>query len=202
MKKRLIAIHVVSIILLLAIGFFIGQYALRYIYIVPQSLRPQIIQQQEVDSTVVDKEGFAVLIPTGWREVVPIQGVSATVANVSEEVSDETLKKMNFKTNYSITYDNLQNKTKQDYISNLKNSLKQMMPGILFLTEKNMTINGNDGYAIEAQVAQRGADISVLIVLVKGKNQDMWTIAFNTGKSNWNTYKEGFYQIAQSFTVK
>jgi len=201
MKKRQIALHVVIGIVLLAIGFFLGQYALRYIYIVPPSLRPPVVKP-EIKDVTLEKEGFSIIVPAGWKEVTAMQGVSATIANISEEITDPALKKINFRTNYSITYDNLKNKTKKDYVAGFKTTLKQVMPGILFLTEKDLVVNGNDGYVIEASLNQRGADINVLIILAKGKNQDIWTVAFNTGKANWEKYKDGFYQIAQSFTVK
>lgn len=201
MKKRMIALHLLMILILLAVGFFVGQYALKYIYIVPQSLRPQVVKP-ELKDIVLEKEGFSIMVPAGWREVQAMQGVSATIANLSEEITDAALKKINFRTNYSVTYDTLKNKTKKDYVAGIKTTLKQMMPGILFLVEKDYMINGNDGYVIEAQLNQRGADINVLIVLIKGKNQDIWTIAFNTGKVNWAKYKDGFYSVAQSFIVK
>ena len=201
MKKSTVILQVVIGIVLLAIGFFLGQYALKYIYIVPQSLRPTVVKP-ELKDVMLEKEGFSIVVPAGWKEIPAMQGVSATVANLSEEITDPTLQKINFRTNYSVTYDNLKNKSKKDYVAGIKVALKQLMPGILFLTEKDLVVNGNDGYVIEAELNQRGADISVLIVLLKGRNQDMWTIAFNTGKINWSKYKDGFYKIAQSFIVK
>jgi len=201
MKTRQVIITVSTVVISLCVGFFIGQYALRYIYIIPPSLRPTLVQP-EIKDVVMEKEGFSIVVPAGWREIQAMQGVSATVANVSEEITDPALKKINFRTNYSITYDNLKNKTKKDYVMNIKTVLKQIMPGIVFAKEQDQAINGNDGYIVEATLNQRGADINVLIVLIKGKNQDMWTIAFNTGKANWDKYKDGFYKIAQSFIVK
>lgn len=201
MKTKSVITTTVTVVVSLFVGFFIGQYALRYVYIIPQSLRPPLVQPETKD-IAMEKEGFSIIVPVGWHEVSAMQGVSATVANLSEEIKDPALKKINFRTNYSVTYDDLKNKTKKDYVANIKTVLKQIMPGIVFSKEQDQVVNGNDGYVIEATLNQRGADINVLIVLVKGKNQDMWTIAFNTGKANWDKYKDGFYKIAQSFIVK
>ncbi|MDD5031418.1 MAG: PsbP-related protein [Patescibacteria group bacterium] len=154
------------------------------------------------EDEILNKEGFSVIVPRGWKEAVAPTGVSAMVVNTGEEITDPALQKINFKSYYSVSYDTLGERTRGEYVAYIKEVVKQFAPTIIFSAEEDLKINGRDVYKLEADITQQGADFKVLIFLISGKGDDIWNMSFNSGLANWDKNKESFNRIMESFTTK
>jgi hypothetical protein len=203
-KKIIISIFVLILIIGLGIGWFLGRGGYRGSEKTAQlnEENDNIYQGAARQDETLDRGGFSVLIPMGWKEVSAPTGVSAMVANAGEEINDPALQKINFHSYYSVSYDTLKERTMEDYASYIKSMIAEFAPGIIFSLEQNTIINGNNAYKIEADLNQQGTDFKVLVFLIKGKDDDVWNMSFNSGFSNWGKNEEEFARIAGSFIVK
>lgn len=194
-NKILIAI---IIILVLAIGIGIGIYFSR------GDKAPKSIYGPEAKEggARLEKEDFSISMPEGWAEMGAPTGISAMVVYSSEKIIDPAAQKINFRTYFSVVYDMLAGKTLEEYIQSVKDILPQSIPGIVMTHEESSSIDNREAYFIEAEFTQKNIDFKILLTLTKGKEQDIWIISFNTAASNWDIYKDLFYQIAKSFKVK
>ncbi|MEW5805375.1 MAG: hypothetical protein AB1721_01440 [Patescibacteria group bacterium] len=165
----------------------------------PESQNQVEEKNQEI---MLVKNGFSVLIPDGWKETGAPAGVSAMVSYVDEQIADPAVKKINFKTYYSVQYDVLQGQALVEYAGIVKNQLGQVIPEISFQSQEAIKINNYEAYTLEAELNQQGVDFKVLMIIIKGNQDDVWTIAFNTPKSKWQEYQDLFQSIAKSFEVK
>lgn len=166
-----------------------------------QYVPPHSIEGESKDITIM-KDDFSIKIPQGWRETAPQAGVSLMVVNVEEEITDSVAKKVNFKSYYSVGYDTKQGKTNEEYMAYTKQVLQQVAPGIVITSEDATIINANNAYIMEAEVVQQGANYKIMIALIQGENDDVWSVSFNTPKSMWNSYQGLFYNILNSFTLR
>lgn len=202
-------IFTLSVIIALAIGFGAGSYLPKYQSSVKAKQEAAALAQKQAEmeeqlkqDRILDKEKFAIAIPAGWAEVPAMPSTSATVMFVKEEVTNETLKEINFKSYYAITYDTLNKRSLTGYSEYLKGTLQRLLIGMKFTWDKSEKINELEARVIEAEATQKGADFKVLIFVIKGQNEDVWTISFNTGKDSWDKYKDTFYSIGRSFQAK
>ena len=200
----------VVILAILGIGVGTGYYVAKTnIFSKPSSgesqeefgLSPES-NQVSLQEYTLEKEDFSINVPAGWKEASPPSGVSAMVVNVKEQPTEEAAKRINFKSYFAISYDTLEGKTREKYLEDYKHKLKEILPGIVFVSENSGSIDEKDAYFIEADLTQQGVDFKVFLVLVRGKGDDIWTISFNTLKSDWPEYKDLFYQTAESFKVR
>lgn len=159
-------------------------------------------ENQPSQDNTVKANDFSLQAPSGWQQVTPPNGVSALLVNNGEEIIDEGAKKINFRSYFSVGYDTFKERSQEEYVKYIKDSLAQALPGIAFVDERSNTINGKDAYFIEAELNQKDTDFKVLIVLIQGGKDDVWTISFNTTKNYWPNYKDLFYRVAESFTTK
>jgi len=205
-KKKLfiISIFVFILIIGLSIGWFLGRGGSRDGGEKAQNNggSDSIFQGAARQDEILDKGGFSVLVPMGWKEIPARTGVSAMVVNSGEEITDQALQKINFRSYYSASYDTLGERTIEEYIVYIKDVVRRFAPDIVFVSEENLKINNNDAYKIEADLNQQGANFKVLIFLIRGKNNDIWNMSFNSGVVNWEKNKAEFIRIAQSFTIK
>ncbi|MFA4941360.1 MAG: hypothetical protein WC582_02025 [Patescibacteria group bacterium] len=206
MKKNLtiILIFIVILVVGLGIGWFLGRGGYDGNEKTAQFNEgsDDIFQGAARQDEVLERGGFSVLIPMGWKEVAAPTGVSAMVVNAGEEVSDPALQNINFRSYYSVSYDTLKEKTIEEYSAYIKNMVKEFAPNIVFTPEENIKINANDAYKLEADLNQQGANFKVLIFLIKGKDDDIWNMSFNSGAMDWEKNREEFDRIAQTFTIK
>lgn len=145
---------------------------------------------------------FEVNLPAGWRQTAPAIGASAMAVSVDEHINDPAAKKINFQSYFAVSYDTLQDKSMSEYLQIVKNGLQQTIPGVVFTKDQDMTINGRSTHAIEAELTQQGVNFKILMVIIAGQEKDVWVMSFNTTKSSWDGYKETFYSIANSFSLK
>lgn len=198
MKNKILT--AIIIVLVLAIGIGIGIYFSGG----DKDKGPKSIYGPEAKEggARLEKEDFSISMPEGWAEMGAPTGVSAMVVCTSEEITDPAAQKINFRTYFSVVYDVLAEKTLEEYIQSAKDILPQSIPGIVMTHEENSIIDNQDAYFIEAEFTQRGIDFKILLTVIKGREQDVWIVSFNTAVSNWDNYKDLFYQIAKSFKVK
>lgn len=160
------------------------------------------IEEQLKQERVLAKDEFSLKMPAGWAEVPAMPSTSATVMFVKESVENAALQKINFKSYYAVTFDTLNKRSLTGYVAYLKGTLQKLLLGIKFISDKAEKIGGLEARVIEAEVTQKGADFKVLIVVIKGPDDAVWTISFNTGKDTWDKYKDSFYDVARSFQLK
>jgi len=184
----------------LSIGWFLGRDRNRGNLKAGQNIIGE--QRAAQEDEILEKDGFSVMVPKGWQEVGTPTGVSVMVANAGEEISDPALQRINFKSYYSVSYDKMGERTRDEYIAYIKNMVKQFAPGINFSSEEDLSINGQDAYRLEADLTQQGANFKVLIFLIRGKNDDIWNMSFNSGLDNWEKNEAEFNRIAESFKAK
>ena len=147
-------------------------------------------------------DDFDINLPAGWRQTAPAMGASAMAVNANEHIDDPAAQKINFKSYFAVSYDTLQGKNMSEYAQTVKSGLQQAISNAVFTKEQDMTINGRSARAMEVELTQQGVNFTILMVIVKGQGDDVWVMSFNTTKSSWEGYKETFYDIANSFSLK
>lgn len=181
-------IVIVIIILILALGAVAGVYLIN--------------KKSNDEGTLLEKNDFSVYIPEGWIETNPPAGVNTMIIAAEEDIAGTPAEKINFRTYYSVIYDNLSENSKEDYIATSKKSLVDAIPGLEITEENSETINDRDVYFMEAEFNQRDVNFKSLITIVSGEEDDIWIISFNTMKDNWKKYKDIFYDVSESFELK
>ncbi len=147
-------------------------------------------------------DDFEISLPVGWQQAAPPVGASAMAVDNNEEISDPAAQKINFKTYVAVSYDTLQGKSLSEYLQSIKGQLQQALPGTVFSQEHDAVINSRTARAFEVDLTQQGASFKILIVAIKGEDDDVWTMSFNTLQNSWMAYQETFSGIANSFKLK
>ncbi|MBU1922454.1 hypothetical protein KKD84_04540, partial [Patescibacteria group bacterium] len=127
---------------------------------------------------------------------------AAIAVNQNETIKNEAARRINFTSYFSVSYDSLQERTKEEFVQYVKGALAQVASNINYTLEKDIAVDSMDAHALEFELTQQGADFAVLMVLVYGDNGDVWAVSFNTVKEKWDEYKPMFYQTADSFRLK
>lgn len=197
MKNKVIIAVIVVILIIFAgvVGYF-------YRGAIEETASTNSGVYREVEKNQLVKDNFSVTVPDGWREMAAPVGVSAMVVNTAEKITDPAAQKINFQTYYSISYDVLGGKTGEEYVSYLKDSLKQILPDINFIGDYPQNFDGREVLFIESEVVQRGIDFTLISALFRGANNDMWIISLNTTKDKASDYKDLFEDIVKSFKLK
>lgn len=200
---------VLSVIIALVLGIVIGSFIPKIQASMQEKKDAELLAQKQAQieeqlkqDRVLSKNEFSVKMPAGWAEVPAMPSTSATVMSVKEVPSTDALKKINFKSYYAVTFDTLNKRSLVGYVAYLKGTLQKLLLGIRFISDKTEKIGGQEARVIEAEVTQKGAEFKVLIVVIKGTKDDVWTLSFNTGKDTWDKYKDSFYDIARGFKLK
>jgi len=189
-KKTLIvsAILIVILIIIILVYFLI--------------LKPSAIDNGSgIPKKIIENKFFSVKLPEGWIEVEPVYGSIATVVKNQELINDTYAQKLNFRSYYSVLRDTVGDKTEQEYLEEIKNSLKKNFTDIMISDGEIKESNGAKIYFMESKLNEQNVDFTILLA-VNIKDQDVWTISFNTLSEKWEEYKDIFYQIADSFERK
>jgi len=160
----------------------------------------QINVEQAQNKLVTDD--FEISLPEGWQKTEPAIGTSAMAVNGDEKLNDLAAQKINFRSYFAVSYDILQGKDLSEYSQGIKSQLQQIISNPVFTQEHDTTINGKAARAFEADFIQQGVNFKILMVAVKGVDDDVWVISFNTLQSSWAEYREIFSDIAGSFSLK
>lgn len=196
MKKTLFILIVILVIAVAVFGFYYLRGDER------NYGEENYVPQPEEQEIFLVKDDFSLLLPQGWRESAGFQGVAAMAINAEEEITDSDAKKINFRTYYSVTYDVLQGRTLEDYAEYVKESLRQLLVSVDFVSEGARNLSGREVYGIEMELFQQGINFKVLTLLIKGEEDDVWLVSFNTVKDNWDQYQDLFQEIAASFKTR
>ncbi len=212
MKNKNTILIILGIILIILIGFYwISQNRLNIKNSGQQNqngviteetgagVNNQVNNKQSQNKIITDD--FSVNLPDGWEQTSPGMGISAMAVKINEEIGDPAAQKINFQSYFAVVYDTLQGKSIKEYLQTVKNQLLQVVPDVVFNKEQDIMINGKPAHTIEAELVQQGINFKVLMVLIEGKEGDVWTISFNTTKSNWEENGEIFYSVANSFVL-
>lgn len=204
MKNKTVvsALTLIVIIIVVVTGFYSGQRNTGEPNQTSTTKSPTQGADQSASAGKIVTDDFSLDVPEGWQKTVETMGASAMVVSVQDPVSDPAAEKINFKSYFAVLYDNLGEKTIQDYAAETKQSLEENIESVVFNEEKEFVINNQPAYRIEAEITQQGVNFKVLLVLIKGQGEDIWIISFNTTQSNWEGYQEIFYATAESFTLK
>jgi len=161
---------------------------------------PSFKPEKEIGNkeNILKKNNFSINLPEGWVEVAALMGASATAVDSNEKIDDVKAQRINFRSYFSIVYDNLGQRTKEQYYQEIKDSLKNAFSGIVFPQEEKGLVDNKDVYFLEAEFSQQEVDFYVMLAINIGE-KDVWIVSFNTLKTSWNNYKDIFYQTARSF---
>jgi len=185
--------------LIIAIGLIIILAGLVLIYFF--ALKPSIVGNTETQKDIVENEFFSVKLPEGWIEIDPVFESSVMVIKQEEQINNAKAQEINFRSYYSVLQGAYDKESEQDYLSEVKNSLKQSFTGIIVSNEEVRETENGKIYLIESKFNQQDIDFRVLLS-VSIKDQNAWIVSFNTLEEKWEEYKNLFYQIAESFKIK
>ena len=205
MKKTIVSILIIAGV---ALAVFLGVYFTKQNKPAVDSVKntaqenpsSQINTEQMQNKMVTDD--FEIVVPDGWKQTAPAMGSSAMAVKINENLNDPAAQKINFQSYFAVSYDTLQDKNMSEYVQIVKNGLQQTIPGAIFTKDQDMTINGKSAHAIEAELTQQGVNFKILMIAITGEEKDVWVMSFNTTKNSWDIYKETFYSIANSFSLK
>jgi hypothetical protein len=165
--------------------------------------RPDLPKVVNNESRVVIKDAFSLEAPANWLEGASIPGVSLMMVNNSEEISSPAAKKINFRSYFSVSYDQLKEKTLAEYTRWLKEEdLTRLISGISFRDEETITLDGRTAAVFKADFKQQGVDFTLLMFIIASGEQDVWLVSLNTLAESFAGYEDLFYEIAGSFRVK
>lgn len=164
-------------------------------------------EKEVLEETRLLKNDFELILPPGWQEATSsLEEILAIGIDAQEDIADGKFQKFNFRTNFTIKSDDLSKYSSADtldkYVESVKTSLMQTIPSIKLIKEEQKTINGSQAILIECSSSQEGVGFKTLLVFVKGKDNILYAISFNTFQSSWAKYQSVFEQIAQSFKLR
>lgn len=167
-----------------------------------QENQEEDVEVKEVKLVTLVKDKFEIDHPESWVKLTPPAGIQVLLNSVREEPIDSEKEKDGFKTYLAITYDTLQGKTREEFISYVKNILTDSLPFITFEKEEIITIDEREATVLEAIIIQEEYTFNSLLVIISGEGDDMWTLSFNTSEIRWEDSKDLFYKITNSFKLK
>ena len=206
-KISIIILVIVVAVIVVIIGFYFTKQDKQSTDPVGNTVLPRQVEannqkngEQPQNKLVADD--FEINLPVGWQKTAPTIGASAMAIKADEQIIDSAAQRINFRSYFAVSYDTAQGKSLSEYTQIVKSQLQQTIPNIIFTQEQDTTINGKAARAFEADFNQQGVDFKVLMVIIKGAEDDVWIISFNTLQSTWDEYRGTFSDIASSFKLK
>jgi len=206
-----INITIVSFLLIIGLGVA-GMFAYKILLGPKPEVKDKATMQtleelERLDPEVhISKDDFKITLPAGWAEITDYPEVLLMAVDTREEISEEILEKLDFRTNISIKSDDLGKYDKlnnaKEYAKSIETSLVQSISGIKFTHEKEAAIGGHDAFYIECESVQEGTSFKTLLVFIVGNRNDIYAISLNTFFDSWPDYKNPFYQMSESFKLK
>ena len=164
---------------------------------------PDLPPTVNTESRLVAKGAFSLEAPANWKESPALMpGISLMMVNSTETSERSEVKKINFKSYFSISYATLDGKTLDEYTISLKDKLTRMVAGITFQDLEPTIIDGRPAKVFNANLTQQGVDFKLLMFVAEGKDKDVWMISFNTLATSLSEYQDLFFKMATSFRVK
>ncbi|MDP2943974.1 MAG: hypothetical protein Q8N57_00130 [bacterium] len=164
---------------------------------------PDLPQEANTAPRLVVREGFTLEAPANWKESPALMpGISLMMVNSTETSERPEVKKINFKSYFSVSYDTLGEKTLEKYTADLKDKLTRLVVGISFQDLEPTLVDGRPTQVFSADLTQQGVDFKLLMFAAEGKDKDVWMISFNTLATGLSGYQDLFSKVAASFRVK
>jgi hypothetical protein len=154
---------------------------------------------QMVNNIVTDD--FQITPPPGWEGRPAPEGLLAIAIKPNEAITDPAAVKIGFKSYLAVTRDNLQGKTKEDYVNFIGEELKKASLSVSLDTTWSTKVDGRDATVLDVSMNQQNVDFKASIFLV-WDGEDVWAISFNTTEDKWNEYKDSFFTSGSSFKLK
>lgn len=155
------------------------------------------------EARLVARDAFSIEAPENWKESPALMpGISLMMVNSTEASARPEVKRINFKSYFSISYATLDEKNLEEYTAGLKKQLVNMVGDIEFQDLEPTVIDGRTARVFSADLNQQGLDFKFLMFVAAGKNKDVWMISFNTLADDLEGYRDLFYKIATSFKEK
>lgn len=192
-KKTLI---ILGILIVALVGII-----LIYFLILKPSIVKDISDNTGAQAGTMENESFSIALPEGWVEVDPIYSSIVMAIKDKELINDANAKKLDFRSYYSVLHETYSEKTEQDYLNKIKDSLRQSFAGVIISDGETKETSDGKIYFIESKFNQQNIDFRVMLA-VNIRDENAWVISFNTLEEKWEEYKNSFYQIAESFKIK
>jgi len=145
-------------------------------------------------------DNFEITLPYGWYKLDnPMPGVTLMVVNGGEQPQEEATKKINFRSYFAITYassDQTLDKFFPEY------EVKSIIKDAVIENIQDTVINGYPVKAFEIRTNQQGVNMRVFVALVKGNDNDIWTVTLNTTEQLWPTYQTFIPELLNTFKIK
>ena len=161
--------------------------------------QPDNATEEEKSKLVTDD--FEMVIPSGWESQAAPEGILALAVNSKEVIDDSSAAALGFKSYIAVTYSELGEKSREDYVSFVKEEISGVSESLTINTEREIKINGKDAHIIDMSLAQQGVNFRVLIFVVWNEDQ-IWAVSFNTIENKWQEYEDVFLNSAESFVLK
>lgn len=148
-------------------------------------------------------EDFSTVIPKDWtKSQQPLPGTLLTLYKIGESHADDpNAQKINFKSYMAISFDRTQGKTSSQILDLIKQSLSQLSPTAKISQLPQETVDNQTAQLVEVSLAQQDVNFRVLIAVVI-KGDKYFTLSANTTEKKWASYKEDFYKVLKSLSLK
>jgi hypothetical protein len=169
---------------------------------------PLVQEKDENGMRLIDKDYFSLEAPENWQETSSLPGISLFMVNREEKIDDPAAQKINFRSYFSVSYQELADMNLDEQVEVVKSQVRQVAPDIEFFDGKSLTVNGSPARVLVGKLSQQGVNFKVMVVVAPeavtkdGKGSGLWVMSFNTLEDNWNENEDLFYRIAGSFGVK
>lgn len=207
MKKSPI-ILTASLLLIAAVGAGIFYYFSRPKSLPPSPSGPDQTQTNPQPESLpaqskYEGEDFSIVIPEGWtKNQQPLPGTLLTLYKTGESHADDpNAQKINFKSYIAISFDRTQGKTMSEVLDLIKQSLSQLSPNAKISQLAQETVDNQTADLVEVNLAQQDVNFRVLIAVVI-KGDKYFTFSANTTEKKWASYKEDFYKVLKSLSLK
>ncbi|MFA6304412.1 MAG: hypothetical protein WCV73_02565 [Patescibacteria group bacterium] len=157
-------------------------------------------EAQSVERTIT-KTSFNILAPTGWAEIVAPANTSLLIVNTAEKFPNPILEKLNFKTYYALTDKSLNGSDLSGFIAETKTQLAGLYPLMKLEPLPSRLVNGKEVKIFGGEMVEQGAQFKMMLAFFAGKNNDAWTLSFNTGADNWEVYQPVINSVIDSFKL-
>lgn len=199
-NKTIIYVIIIIIIILAAAGYYYWKTLPPQTQETPEEQQKE--EPEEVSLRPLVMDDFEIQIPEDWQTMDAPEGIKTLIINSLEQPIDPENEKPGFRSYLAVTFDKRLGKTDTEFVEYVKSVLKDSLPEIEFGEETPLTIDGRKATALEALIPQDGYRFKALLVIINGEGEDMWTLSFNTSEIRWDSFKDTFFKVADTFKLK
>jgi len=151
----------------------------------------------------IDTDYFTLELPAEWETQEPApEPFILRATYIKDNSKDSSAQKINYETSLSITHEILDGTTLLEYVTLLEDKIKNMTGDTIIRSEGETAFNNDPAYLIDVEMKDNGIEFKNIIVVIQGKQDDAWTISFNTPKLDWSDTAVQFYKVLNSFQLK